>query len=465
MPPIYYMMNITIDKATIIRFDVPGPRYTSYPTAPVWSDEVDEGVYQRKLTALGASDQTLSLYIHIPFCQSMCSYCGCNVVIRGEDERFGDEYLKFLFIEIDLVRKYLGAGKKVLQFHWGGGTPTFLSGPQAERLYGKVQENFDIDPGGEIAIEVDARTVGHGKIRRLREMGFNRVSIGVQDFNEDVQREVNRHQPFEMVQALTEWCRQLKFQSVNFDLIYGLPRQTPENFGRTVDHVIGLRPDRIALYSFAYVPWLKRHQKKIDESLMPSNDMKLDIFLTARRKFLDAGYQAIAMDHFALKGDELAKAFDQGKLYRNFMGYTVKPADEYIGLGVTAIGFLQDTYVQNHKALPDYYRALEQNRLPVERGKVLTGDDQIRQWVINALMSQFYLNKSAFKGRFGVEFDRYFDIEQEHIRRCTRDGLLEEDAGHIRVTELGKLFVRNICMGFDSYVRQEGARHQFSRTV
>jgi oxygen-independent coproporphyrinogen-3 oxidase len=458
-------MSFTIDKATIAKFDVPGPRYTSYPTAPVWSDEVDEGVYQRKLAALGASDKTLSLYIHIPFCQSLCSYCGCNVVVREEDERFGDEYLKFLFIEIDLVRKYLGVGKKVLQCHWGGGTPTFLSGPQTERLYGKVQENFDIDPCGEIAIEVDARTVSHDKIRQLREAGFNRVSIGVQDFNEDVQKEVNRLQPFEMVQTLMDWCRQLKFQSVNFDLIYGLPRQTPESFGETVDQVIGLKPDRIALYSFAYVPWLKRHQKKIDESLMPSNDMKLDIFLTARREFLDAGYQAIAMDHFALRGDELAKAFDQGKLYRNFMGYTVKPADEYIGLGVTAIGFLQNTYVQNHKALPNYYRALKQNRLPVERGKVLTGDDQIRQWVINALMSQFHLDKSAFERKFGVEFDRYFDREQEHIRQCARDGLLEEGGGRIKVTELGKLFVRNVCMGFDYYLRHEGANRKFSRTV
>ncbi len=454
-----------IDKATIAKFDVPGPRYTSYPTAPVWSKEVDEGVYRDKLTALGASDKTLSLYIHIPFCQSLCSYCGCNVVVRKEDERFGDEYLKSLFVEIDLVRKYLGARKKVRQFHWGGGTPTFLSEGQAGRLYRKVQENFDIDPTGEIAIEVDARTVGHSKIRRLRALGFNRVSIGVQDFNEDVQKEINRHQPFEMVQNLTAWCRQLEFQSVNFDLIYGLPRQTPESFGQTIDQVIGLRPDRIALYSFAYVPWLKRHQQKIDTSLLPSNDMKLDIFLTARRKFLEAGYRAIAMDHFALQEDELAKAFTQGKLYRNFMGYTVKPADEYIGLGVTSIGFLENTYVQNHKALPDYYRALEQNRLPVERGKVLTKDDQIRQWVISVLMSQFHLDKGAFEARFGTGFDRYFEQEQGHIRQCVRDGLLEESAGRIEVTELGKLFVRNVCMGFDYYLRQEGAHRKFSRTV
>ena len=458
-------MSITIDKATITRFDVPGPRYTSYPTAPVWSQDVDEGVYKEKLAALGASDKTLSLYIHIPFCQSLCSYCGCHVVIRKEEERFGDEYLKSLFMEIDLVRKYLKSRKKVRQFHWGGGTPTFLSEGQIERLYRKVQENFDLDPGAEVAIEVAARTVGHSKIRKLRKLGFNRVSIGVQDLDEDVQKEINRLQPFKMVQTLTDWCRQLKFQSVNFDLIYGLPRQTPESFAETVDQVIGLQPDRIALYSFAYVPWLKRHQKKIKESLLPSNDMKLDIFLTARGKLLEAGYQAIAMDHFALKKDELAKAFTQGKLYRNFMGYTVKPADEYIGLGVTSIGFLQDTYVQNQKTLPDYYQALKQNRLPVGRGKVLTEDDRIRQWVIHAFMCQFSLDKDVFQRKFGVEFDRYFETEKEHVHRCVRDGLLEEAGGRLKVTELGRLFVRNVCMGFDHYLQQEGAHRKFSRTV
>lgn len=458
-------MSVVIDRAMVAKFDVPGPRYTSYPTAPVWSDEVDESVYRSKLAALGASDKTLSLYIHIPFCKSLCSYCGCNVVIRKEDERFGDEYLKFLFMEIDLVRKYLGAKKKVRQFHWGGGTPTFLSEGQAERLYRKVQENFDIDPDGEIAIEVDARTVGHSKMRKLRALGFNRVSIGVQDFDEDVQKEINRHQPFEMVQALMDWCRQLKFQSVNFDLIYGLPRQTPESFGKTIGQVIGLKPDRIALYSLAYVPWLKRHQKKIDESLMPSNDMKLDIFLTARRKLLEAGYQAIAMDHFALAGDELAKAFDDNTLYRNFMGYTVKPADEYIGLGLTSISFLEDTYIQNHKTLPVYYRFLRQGQLPVERGKILTQDDRVRRWTIHSLMCQFQVDKKAFEKKFRAVFDSYFQAEQGHIDQCAADGLIALKGHTIHVTELGKIFVRNVCMGFDYYLRQKGSYQRFSRTV
>src|SRR3989338_10996339 len=351
-------MNVAIDRVTVAKFDVPGPRYTSYPTAPVWSEDVNEKVYRDKLQAFGKTEKTLSLYIHIPFCRSLCSYCGCNVVVRKADERFGDEYLKCLSKEMELVRRFIGGRKKVAQFHVGGGTPTFLSEAQIERLYVKAQENFDIDPEGEIAIEIDPRTTTESKIKKLRALGFNRVSIGVQDFNEDVQRQVGRHQPYSLVKELHERCRELQFESVNFDLIYGLPRQTVKSFRETVEKVILLRPDRIALYSFAYVPWLKRHQRKIEASLLPSSDLKLDIFLNARAQFLEGGYMAIAMDHFALEDDELARAFKRGTLYRNFMGYTVKQADEYIGLGLTSIGFLEGTYVQNQKALSAFEPAL-----------------------------------------------------------------------------------------------------------
>lgn len=458
-------MSINIDKNTVKKLDVCGPRYTSYPTAPVWSDEVTEEVYIQKLKDFGQSDKTLSLYVHVPFCQTMCSYCGCSVVVRKQEDKYGDEYLRYIFKEIDLVARYVGKKKRVRQFHWGGGTPTYLSEDQIERLFVKVQEVFDVDLDGEIAIEIDPRTIDKSKVKKLRALGFNRISIGVQDFDRKVQDAMNRRQSYELVKELNDWFREFKFKSINFDLIYGLPCQTKESFSETISKVINLRPDRIALYSFAYVPWLKKHQNKIDEKTLPSNDAKLDIFLQARSQFLAGDYQAIAMDHFALKEDELATAFNEESLYRNFMGYTVKPADEYIGLGPTSISFLENTYIHNHKVLPEYYRILHENKLPVEKGKVLSRDDQIRQWTINALMCQFQVDKQKFEERFQVSFDGYFAHEQAHIRQCVEDQLVRVEDGKIQVTELGKIFVRNICMGFDYYLRQEGAHARFSRTV
>lgn len=457
-------MTLAITRETVLKFDTPCPRYTSYPTAPVWTDAVNEPVYIKDLRAFGARDKTLSLYIHIPFCESLCTYCGCNVVIRKKDERFGDEYIEYLDKEMALVYKHLGRRKKVRQLHWGGGTPTFLNEAQIERLYTTAQKYFDIDPAGEIAIEIDSRTIDKPKVQKLRALGFNRVSMGIQDFNEDVQREVNRCQPYRIVKEFNEWCRELNFVSVNFDLIYGLPRQTRESFQDTIEKTIALRPDRIALYSFAYVPWLKKHQQKIDVALLPSHDTKLDIFLRARDALVAAGYKPIAMDHFALGSDELARAFESGTLYRNFMGYTVKPADEYIGLGVTSIGFLENTYVQNYKALPAYFQALREGHLPVERGMVLSEDDTIRQWTINSLMCRFSVDKRAFEQKFHVDFDAYFSEEREHLRWCAQNDLICQDSGRIVVLELGKIFIRNVCMGFDHYLKQ-GARQKFSKAV
>ena len=458
-------MSITIDKETIRKFDIPGPRYTSYPTAPVWSGDVTQDTYIEKLKSFGRSAKTLSLYIHIPFCQAMCTYCGCNVVIRGQQDKYGDEYLDHLFREVDMVVQYIGRKMPVKQFHWGGGTPTYLNEGQIERLFYRIAESFDIDPDGEIAIEVDPRTIDASKMRTLRGLGFNRVSMGVQDFDPKVQEAINRRQSLETVKDLTELCRDLKFKSLNYDLIYGLPHQTQESFLDTISKVIALRPDRIALYSFAYVPWLKKHQNKIDQKSLPSNDVKLDIFLSARGAFLANGYQAIAMDHFALQSDAMAAAFNNGTLYRNFMGYTLKPADEYIGLGLTSIGFLEDTYVHNCKALPEYYRLLHAGKLPVERGKVLTEDDRIRQWTINNLICRFCIDKNAFQERFGAGFDDYFAGEREHIARCVKEGLVTSSDGSLHVTELGKIFIRNVCMGFDQYLKNDTEPRRYSRTV
>lgn len=458
-------MPLNIDKSTILKYDVQGPRYTSYPTAPEWSADVDIAVYKDKLKDFGRSSKSLSIYIHIPFCEQLCYFCACMKVIRNKEERYGEEYLEHLFKEIELVTQAIGRRRTVKQLHWGGGTPTFLTEEQMERLFRKICDSFDVDLTGEIAIEVDPRTVTPSKLKVLRELGFNRVSMGVQDFDDKVMDAVNRHQPFELVKTVTDCCRELKYHSVNFDLIYGLPHQTKETFQKTIEQVIQLRPDRIALYSFAYVPWLQKHQNKLTADDFPNNDAKLDIFLLARQKLLDNGYQAIAMDHFALKTDEMAKAFNERKLYRNFMGYTVKPADEYIGFGVSAIGFLEHTFIQNIKVLPEYYKALSEGRLPVERGKALTEDDRIRRWLILQLMCHFIVDKKQLKSLFGKDFDEYFAAERGHITQCIEDGLLKENGQTIEVTELGQLFIRNVCMGFDIYLRKGGEKRRFSRTV
>ncbi len=459
------MNNLIIDKQTIQKFDVPGPRYTSYPTAPEWTTDVTADIYRQKLAAFGRSDKTLSLYIHIPFCQSMCTYCACNVVIRKKEDKVGDEYLEYLFKEIDLVRNAIGKKKKVRQFHWGGGTPTYLNEDQIEKLFKKVRANFDVDLKEEVAIEIDPRTIDESKLRKLKKVGFNRISLGVQDFNGDVQKKVNRIQPFELVKKYTDLCRELKFHSLNFDLIYGLPGQTKKSIQETIEKVILLKPDRIALYSFAYVPWLKKHQNKIHKDDLPSSDQKLEIFLLARELLLSNGYQAIAMDHFALETDELAIAFNKGTLHRNFMGYTVKPADEYVGLGLSAIGFLESTFIHNYKTINEYYRLLKESTLPVEEGKSLTHDDQIRQWVIHSLMCRFQIDKNEFYRNYEQGFDNYFEFEQPHIQKCLKDGLIASSDNKIAATDLGKLFIRNVCMGFDWYLRQQKEQKRFSRTV
>lgn len=458
-------MFVHVDKQVLVKYDVAGPRYTSYPTAPEWSNQVGTEQYIAKLKAFGCNDKTLSLYIHLPFCESLCYFCACNKVIRANEAKVGDEYLEHLFIEIEAVAAHIGVCKKVKQLHWGGGTPTYLSEEQSQRLFKKLALHFDIDPQGEIAIEIDPRTVSRAKLHVLRQLGFNRISLGVQDFDAKVQDDINRIQPFEQVREVNGWCRELGFLSVNFDLIYGLPYQTRETFARTMAQVIGLRPDRIALYSFAYVPWLSKPQHKFNLDAIALHDEKMDIFLNARDALLSAGYQAIAMDHFALKTDSMAKAFEQGQLHRNFMGYTLRPADEFIGLGVSAIGFVENAFFQNVKVLPEYYARLKAGHLPIERGMILSDDDLRRQWVINQLMCAFAVDKKKFTALFGNDFDRYFNDEQEHLSHCAADGLITHDAQAVKVTALGRIFIRNVCMGFDVYLRRKNGHQRFSRTV
>jgi len=454
-----------INKKTLQKYDVPGPRYTSYPTVPQWSLDVTADTYVLALKAFGQNDKSLSLYIHIPFCEQLCYFCACNKVIRPQDKKVGDEFLIRLFGEIDMVSKAIGRRKIIRQLHWGGGTPTYLSEIQTQKLFSKLQSVFDIDLKGEIAIEIDARTVTCNKLKVLRSLGFNRISTGVQDFDSKVQEGINRIEPFEEFARVYHWCRDLGFESINFDLVYGLPYQTKGTFKKTLELVMDLRPDRIALYSFAHVPWISKPQNKFNLQALPTPDEKLDIFIHSREGLLTHGYQAIGMDHFALTSDAMAQAFNAGTLHRNFMGYTLRSADEFIGFGPSAISFLENTYVQNIKVLPEYYQRIEQGCLPVERGRQLSKDDQVRQWVINRLMCQFQVDKQTFYDKFGITFNDYFSYEAGHIQHCMEDGLIYENSEHLQATDLGKIFIRNVCMGFDYYLRGENDQNRFSRTV
>ncbi len=456
------MIHDTLTPDIIQKFDVPGPRYTSYPTAPQWHTGFGEKEY---LSVLNKGSQSLSLYVHVPFCVSMCYYCGCTVIIRKDKTQVGDLFLDYLAKEVSLVAAALGARMPVRQFHIGGGTPNFLTAVQLERLVGIMTAAFDFESGMEQAIEIDPRTVTPDIPKALARLGFNRVSMGIQDFDHDVQVAINRIQPYEMVENLFAALREAGIASINADLIYGLPRQHETQFAKTIAQIIQLKPDRIALYSYAHVPWLKSHQNLIKQEELPTPPQKMALFLASSKALSAGGYQAIAMDHFALETDDMAKAYLSGTLHRNFMGYTVKPADDYIGFGPSAIGHMQGNYAQNVKELKAYYASLDSGVLPVERGMAMSEDDRIRQWVIQSLMCRFYVRKSEFLDLFGVSCDTYFHDLAEHLAYCEREGLLLISNTDWTVTDLGRFFVRNICMGFDAYFKPAQSENRFSRTV
>jgi oxygen-independent coproporphyrinogen-3 oxidase len=455
-----------LTKEIINQFNVPGPRYTSYPTAPEWKDIISQDDYKNILKTFGTKDKTLSVYVHIPFCQSLCFYCGCNIKINT-NRAVAEPYLKTLYAEIEMTAQALGSlktKKKITQFHIGGGTPTFLTPVQLKEMFEFFQKYFEFDlQNGEIAIEVDPRTTTDEHLVMLRSLGFNRISMGLQDFDPKVQEAVHRIQSFELVEKLIKRSRELGFISVNVDLIYGLPHQTIDRFSKTIEQVMTLKPDRIALYSYAHLPQLIAHHKLIHEKDLPGADEKLGIFLMATEKLTKDLYLAIAMDHFALKTDDMAKAFENGKLHRNFMGYTLKPADEYLGFGVSAIGYIENTYIQNIKNIENYTAAVAEGKFPITRGKRLTQDDLIRQWVINALMCRFKLDQDEFKRLFGENFGIYFSAQAPEIAALETQGLIKTDKHQILVTDLGKLFVRNVCMVFDAYLKT--GHREFSKTI
>lgn len=460
--------RVAITAELLRRYDRPGPRYTSYPTAVEFNAGFTADCYRHRLAVAAETPASpLSLYLHLPFCEQRCTFCGCMVVITRK-RGVAATYLEYLHREIAMVAGALAGRRRVVQYHWGGGTPTYLTAGQIADLHLHVERHFDIDPGGEAAIEVDPRVTSIEQLRVLRSLGFNRLSMGVQDFTPEVQAAVNRIQPVDLTSRLLDEARALGFGSINVDLIYGLPLQTRPSFAATVDTVIAMRPERVAVYSFALVPWIRAHQKAIPMADLPSPDLKLELFADAVQRFLDAGYRQIGMDHFALPDDELSRASEEGRLYRSFMGYTTRPAPDQVGIGVSAIGDVGGAFAQNVKSLAAYYAALDQGRFPIERGYALDDDDRLRRFVITELMCNFRVRSRDVGDRFGVRLHEYFARELDELARGPiADGFARVTPDGLEVTPDGRLFVRNVAMHFDRYLRQKtaAATPVFSRTI
>ncbi len=450
------------------RYDVAGPRYTSYPTADRFveafgADEYAQALTQRRSGA-AAMALPLSLYVHIPFCESLCYYCACNKIITKHHDR-ATPYLRYLSREVDLHVERIGLGQTISQLHFGGGSPTFLSDDELRELMGMLRRNFTFAPGGEYSIEVDPRTVDASRLDTLAELGFNRLSFGVQDFDPAVQKAVHRVQPAEQVFALVEAARARGFESINVDLIYGLQQQSPESFDRTLVQVNQLRPDRIALYAYAHLPERFKPQRRINTVELPSGAAKISMLSRSLAAFMAAGYVYVGMDHFALPGDALAVAKRQGRLHRNFQGYSTQPDCDLIGLGVSSIGRIGATYSQNAKTLEDYYDFLDQGQFPVVRGLALTRDDLVRRAVIMALMCQGHVQFESIDLAFLVDFKSYFAKELEALQALEVQGMVVVDESGIQVTAQGWFFVRAVAMVFDKYLQTDRTRAKFSKII
>lgn len=459
-------MNV-VDLDLLKKYDAAGPRYTSYPPAPVFSSSFDAQAYEEEIVLNNppGSTQDLSLYLHIPFCDTLCYFCGCTTVVTRSYERI-DEYLDYLKREIDRVLPHIARGRKVVQLHLGGGTPSYVKPEGLEELMLFLQERFRFSPTIEAGIEIDPRGLTFEDLLAIRLAGFNRVSIGIQDFDSRVQAAVNRIQPEELSRKVFAWSRALDFASINVDLIYGLPLQSVESVRQTIERTIEISPDRIALFNFAYVPWLKPHQKLLHTEDLPSSEVKLAILKMAIEKLTSAGYVYIGMDHFAKPGDELAVAQANKKLHRNFQGYSTRAGKDLYAFGMSAISHFGNIYAQNHKTLNEYYAALDAGQLPTAVGYRMTRGDEIRKYVIMRLMCDLEVTKADVETKFNILFDEYFDSELDRLNALARDGLVAHNLSLIRVTPTGRLFLRNIAMCFDATLkgRLEG-KSIFSRTI
>ena len=458
--------NLQVDAGLLRKFNISGPRYTSYPTADRFVEAFDEAAYRSWLAKrnVGGITRSLALYVHLPFCDTICYYCGCNKIVTKDHGRSA-KYLKYLGREIRLQSAELGGRRRVTQMHWGGGTPTFLSEAELSELMQMIRESFELDPHGEYSIEVDPRKVGEEKVALLGALGMNRISVGVQDFNPEVQRAVNRIQSVEETTAVIEAARKHGFKSVNIDLIYGLPKQTLQGFSDTLAQVIACSPDRIALYNYAHLPAVFKPQRRILDADMPQPEVKLQLMINAIETLLAAGYVYIGMDHFSKPDDDLAVAQRQGRLYRNFQGYSTYGDCDLIGLGVSAIGKIGPTYSQNVRTLEEYYDRLDSGLLPVMRGIEVTADDLVRRAVIQALSCHFELSMEAIGIAHLIDFNSYFAAELAELREYAKDGLVEIDGDWIVVTPKGRLLVRILCMVFDKYLRQASRRASYSKVI
>jgi oxygen-independent coproporphyrinogen-3 oxidase len=456
-------MQVEFDRELIKKYDRPGPRYTSYPPATEFTQEVGAEEYIEKLIDSNSRKSPLSLYFHIPFCEQRCLYCGCNVIIS---HRKGIEipYLERVYREMRLVSQYIDSDRPVSQLHWGGGTPNYLDGKQIREFFREITENFKFEEGAEISIELDPRFAHREQIEVIKEVGFNRVSLGVQDLDDRVQRAVNRIHPLPVIKRVIEDIRDVGFESLNLDLIYGLPYQSKESFERTIEQIIELNPDRLAIYSFAYVPWIKPHQKLLPQDAIPSAEEKLRILQMVIEKLQEAGYVYIGMDHFAKPEDELAVAQREGKLWRNFQGYTTRKGVELLGFGATSIGMLYDGYFQNYKTLREYNVAVDKGSIPVFRGYILGEDDLIRREVIMDIMCNLGVDFARVEREFNISFTRYFERELEELAELEKDGLIKVSNNSIRILPVGRLLIRNVAMVFDSHLRKK-KELRFSRTV
>lgn len=457
----------TVSVELLKKYDRPGPRYTSYPTVPVWTNTIGPDDYRRSLTSASQrADEPLALYCHIPFCKRRCYYCGCNTVITNNPQRVED-YIHSLMAEVESTARLLGKRNKISQLHFGGGTPTYLDCQGIAHLLRHMDKFFEFLSDAEKSMEIDPRVTSVQQLEFLATAGFNRISMGVQDFDPEVQEACGRIQPLEMIESLLSHCRRLEFKGINFDLIYGLPKQTVEGFSKTIDTAIALRPDRLAVYSFAFLPSSMAHQSKILPEDLPTTEVKYRLFATAVQKFTAAGYRQIGMDHFALPEDELTRAQADGRLFRNFMGYTVQHSPEMVGFGMSSIGYIDNTFFQNHSKLDSYQNGIAEKSFATYRGLQLSTDDLVRQYLITQLMCNFRLDYADLNNKYGVKYNEYFGHEHKNLGIFFDDDLIRESAEGLSITPVGRTFVRNIAMTYDAYLNgsQADKAPTFSRTI
>jgi oxygen-independent coproporphyrinogen-3 oxidase len=455
------MSNIDFEKFS--RYSKPGPRYTSYPTALEFSDNFS---YNEYIKFLEEEREPISIYVHLPFCRSACYFCGCNVVFTSKEDKLS-RYIEYLKKEIDILAEHMDTSREVIQFHFGGGTPTFYKAFELDEIVTYIKSKFtNWSSDAEVSCEIDPRFFNEEQMRVFKKHGFNRISFGVQDLDAKVQKEIHRVQPLELTKKAVELARRYGINSINTDFIYGLPYQTLETFKKTLELSTQLNPDRVAVFNYAHVPWLKRTMRKFDETTLPSPDVKLQIFKYTIDFFEKHGYKMVGMDHFAKPEDELFGAIKKGELHRNFQGYTTRGGANLIGIGLTSIGEGERYYAQNTKNMKTYEETIDSGKLPFERGIKLTNDDFIRKALIMELMANFHIDIERFEREHNINFGEYFANELEELNSFVKDELLTIDSSEIRVNQTGTLLIRNIAMPFDAYMNKyHKSKKSFSKTV